>query len=49
MILYKEISEITKDEARLVDDEGQTITLPNDVVFVLIGSDAELGLLRNWV
>ena len=42
VILYKEISEITKDEVRLVDDEGQTITLPNDVVFVLIGSDAEL-------
>jgi thioredoxin reductase (NADPH) len=47
VILYKEISEITKDEARLVDDEGQTITLPNDVVFVLIGSDAELGLLKK--
>ena len=47
VILYKEISEITKDEVRLDDDEGQTITLPNDVVFVLIGSDAELGLLKN--
>jgi thioredoxin reductase (NADPH) len=47
VILYKEISEITKDEVRLVNDEGQTITLPNDVVFVLIGSDAELGLLKK--
>jgi thioredoxin reductase (NADPH) len=47
VILYKEISEITRDEVQLVDDEGQTITLRNDVVFVLIGSDAELGLLRK--
>lgn len=47
VVLYKEISEITKDEVRLVNDEGQTIKLPNDVVFVLIGSDAELGLLKK--
>ena len=47
VILYKEISEITRDEVRLVDDEGQTITLRNEVVFVLIGSDAELGLLKK--
>lgn len=47
VILYKEISEITKEEVRLINDEGQTITLANDVVFVLIGSDAELGLLKK--
>ncbi len=47
VILYKEISEITKEEVRLVSDEGQTITLANDVVFVLIGSNAELGLLKK--
>ena len=47
MILYKEVNEITKREVRLVDDEGRAITLQNDVVFVLIGSDAELGLLKS--
>lgn len=47
VILYKEVNEITKTEVRLVDDEGRAITLQNDVVFVLIGSDAELGLLKN--
>ena len=47
VILYKEISEITLDEVRLVNDENETITLPNDVAFVLIGSDAELSLLKK--
>lgn len=47
VILYKAISEITRDEVQLVDDEAQTITLRNDVVFVLIGSDAEMGLLKK--
>ena len=47
VILYKEVNEITKREVRLVDDEGRAITLQNDVVFVLIGSDAELGLLKS--
>jgi thioredoxin reductase (NADPH) len=47
VILYREIVEITKTEVRLLDDEGQEITLANDVVFVLIGSDAELKLLKS--
>ena len=47
VILYKEISEITLDEVLLVNDEDETITLPNDVVFVLIGSDADLRLLKK--
>ena len=47
VILYKEISEITLDEVLLVNDEDETITLPNDVVFVLIGSDADLRLLTK--
>ncbi|HET6669219.1 MAG TPA: NAD(P)-binding domain-containing protein [Pyrinomonadaceae bacterium] len=47
VILYKEINEITEREVRLTNDEGETITLPNDVVFVLIGSDADLTLLKN--
>ena len=47
VILYKEVSEITKAEVSIVDDAGRKITLQNDVVFVLIGSDAELGLLKS--
>src|SRR5687767_6564089 len=47
VILYKEINEITEREVRLTSDEGETITLPNDVVFVLIGSDADLTLLKK--
>lgn len=47
VILYREVVEITKTEVRLIDDEGHEITLPNDVVFVLIGSDAELKLLKS--
>lgn len=47
VILYKQILEITKSEVRLEDDEGNLITLQNDVVFVLIGSDAELKLLKS--
>ena len=47
VILYKEVNEITKDEVRLTNDEGEMITLANDVVFVLIGSDSDLTLLKN--
>ena len=47
VILYKEVNEITKNEVRLTNDEGEMITLPNDVVFVLIGSDADLTLLKS--
>jgi thioredoxin reductase (NADPH) len=47
VILYREVLGITKTEVSLIDDGGQEITLPNDVVFVLIGSDAELKLLKS--
>lgn len=47
VILYKEIAEITENEVRLVTDEGETLSIPNHVVFVLIGSDADLTLLKK--
>lgn len=47
VILYKEINQITEREVQLTNDEGEVITLPNDAVFVLIGSDADLTLLKN--
>src|SRR5687767_9620871 len=47
VILYSAVSEITAGEVRLINDEGETITLSNDVVFVLTGSDADLTLLKR--
>ena len=47
VILYKQISEITKGEVRLITDEDETLSISNDVVFVLIGSDADLTLLKK--
>jgi thioredoxin reductase (NADPH) len=47
LCFFTEIEEITDHHVRIKTDEGQTRTLPNDVVFVLIGSDADLKLLRE--
>jgi thioredoxin reductase (NADPH) len=47
VVLYKEVIEITEREVVLTTDEGETVTLPNDVVFVLVGSDADLTMLRS--
>jgi thioredoxin reductase (NADPH) len=47
VVLYKQVTEITKDDVTLTTDEGETLTIPNNVVFVLIGSDADLTLLKK--
>jgi thioredoxin reductase (NADPH) len=47
LFLFSEIEEIGETEVRIRDDEGRSHTLPNDAVFVLIGSDADLALLRD--
>ncbi|MCM3901398.1 MAG: NAD(P)-binding domain-containing protein [Pyrinomonadaceae bacterium] len=47
VILYKEIVTITEPEVTLVNDDHETFTIANDVVFVLIGSDADLNLLKK--
>src|SRR5712691_10200217 len=47
VILYKEIVEITERAVTLTTDEGESLTIPNNVVFVLIGSDADLTLLKK--
>jgi thioredoxin reductase (NADPH) len=47
VILYKHIDEILKDSVRLTSEEGESITIPNDVVFILVGSDADLTLLKE--
>ena len=43
----KRVVEIREKEIVLENEDGRIETFPNDVVFVLIGADAELGLLKN--
>jgi thioredoxin reductase (NADPH) len=47
VVLYKQIVEITEDAVKLTTEENESITIPNDVVFVLVGSDADLTLLTK--
>lgn len=47
VILYKQIDRITRSEVTLTADNGESLTIPNDVVFVLVGSDADLTLLKK--
>lgn len=47
VILYKQIDEITNSTVRLTTDTGESKTISNEVVFVLIGSDADLTLLKQ--
>ncbi|HEY2974185.1 MAG TPA: NAD(P)-binding domain-containing protein [Pyrinomonadaceae bacterium] len=47
VVLYKEVRSITERDATLTTEDGMTLTIPNDVVFVLIGSDADLTLLKQ--
>lgn len=43
----KRIVEIREKEIVLENENGRQETFPNDVVFILIGADAELGLLKD--
>src|SRR4029078_3969919 len=47
VILYKQIDENTDDSVRITTDTDESKTIPNDVVFVLVGSDADLTLLKK--
>jgi thioredoxin reductase (NADPH) len=47
VIFYQQIDEITNSSVRLTNELGQSMKIPNDVVFVLIGSDADLALLKR--
>ncbi len=47
VVLYKQVDEITEREVALTNDAGEQLRIPNDVVFVLVGSDADLTLLRK--
>ena len=47
VVLYKEVIKITEDSVTLTTEDGEELTIPNEVVFVLIGSDADLTLLKK--
>jgi thioredoxin reductase (NADPH) len=47
VVLYKHVDEIREKEVTLTTETGDSLTLPNDVVFVLVGSDADLTLLKQ--
>jgi len=47
VVLYRNVDEIRDDSVTLTTDTGEQITINNDVVFVLVGSDADLTLLTR--
>jgi thioredoxin reductase (NADPH) len=47
LLLFKEIEEITETHVRIKREDNETLVLPNDAIFILIGSDADLTLLRQ--
>jgi len=47
VVLYKQIDEIRPKEVVLTTEAGESITIANDVVFVLTGSDADLTLMKQ--
>jgi thioredoxin reductase (NADPH) len=47
VFFLKRVVEIREKEVVLEDENGDIEIFPNDVVFVLIGADAELKLLKN--
>ncbi len=47
LAFFTEVEEITERRVKLKMDDGATLLLPNDVVFILIGADADFSLLRE--
>lgn len=47
VVLFKNIVEISEKEVALITEEDEELRIPNDVVFVLVGSDADLTLLKS--
>src|SRR5215207_6121929 len=47
VVLSKQIDEITETDVTLTTDTGESLTIANDVVFVLVGSDADLTILKK--
>jgi thioredoxin reductase (NADPH) len=47
VVLYKNIVSVAEHEVRLTTEDGESLRIANDVMFVLIGSDADLTLLKQ--
>jgi thioredoxin reductase (NADPH) len=47
LLLFSEVVEIRETEVAVRAESGEVVALPNAAVFVLIGSDADLTLLRR--
>jgi putative YpdA family bacillithiol system oxidoreductase len=47
VFFLRRVAEIREKEILLEDEDGEIVTLPNDVVFVLIGSDPDLTMLTD--
>ena len=47
VVLYKHVDEIHEDDVVLTTEDGERLTVPNDVVFVLVGSEADLTMLKS--
>lgn len=47
IVLYSHVDEIQEREVVLTTEDKEQITIANDVVFVLVGSDADLSLLNR--
>jgi thioredoxin reductase (NADPH) len=47
VVLYRHVEEILPDAVRLITEAGDALTIFNDVVFVLVGSDADLAILKK--
>lgn len=47
VVLFKHLNEIRDDSVTLTTETGEQMTVANDVVFILVGSDADLTLLKR--
>jgi len=47
VVLFKHVNEIGEKEVTLTTETDELLTIPNDVAFVLVGSDADLTLLKR--
>ena len=47
VVLYKDVVEIREHDVTLTIEGGESVTIPNDVVFVLVGSEADLTMLKS--
>lgn len=47
VFFLKSVIEIRENDMILENENGETVTLENDVVFILIGSDADFTMLKN--